>query len=106
MTLPDSKKDSDTQDFVTASSICTHNKALHRKPVGLLQPLPGHLWSHISLDLITGLPPSQGNTIIITIVVQVVHFVALSKLPTAWETADLIISHIFNEHMLSCAHWV
>ncbi|KAL3983525.1 myosin XVIII [Sarotherodon galilaeus] len=39
-------------------------------PSGLLQPLPTPCrpWSHIALDFITGLPPSSGNSTILTIV--------------------------------------
>lgn len=48
-----------------------------------------------------GLPPSSGNTVILTIIdrfSKAVHFVALSKLPTTLETARLLTTHVFRLH--------
>ncbi|KAI3353909.1 hypothetical protein L3Q82_004871 [Scortum barcoo] len=69
-----------------------------KAPAGLPQPLPvpGRPWSHIALDFLTGLSPSNGNSVILTIVdrfSKAAYFVALTKLPTARETADLITFH-------------
>lgn len=53
------------------------------------------------MDFVTRLPPSNGNTTILTIVdhfTKAVHFVPLSKIPTATETADLLVLHIFRLH--------
>ncbi|XP_039463522.1 uncharacterized protein LOC120436733 [Oreochromis aureus] len=66
-------------------------------------PKPSGLrpWSHISLDFVTGLPPSAGNTVILTIVdrfSKAAHFVALPKLPTALETARPLTNHVFRLH--------
>lgn len=49
----------------------------------------------------TGLPPSAGNTVILTIIdcfSKAAHFVALPKLPTALETARLLTQHVFRLH--------
>ncbi|KAI3366059.1 hypothetical protein L3Q82_009714, partial [Scortum barcoo] len=64
----------------------------------LLQPLPvpGRPWSHIALDFVSGLPLSDGNTVILTIVdhfSKAAHLVALTKLPTA----DLL-THVVRLH--------
>ncbi|KAI3372064.1 hypothetical protein L3Q82_006708 [Scortum barcoo] len=64
-------------------------------PAGLLQPLPvpSRPWSHIALDFVTGLPSSTNNTTSLTIVdrfSKASRFVALPKLPSARETADLL----------------
>ena len=51
------------------------------------------------MDFVTGLPPSQGNTTILTIVDRFsksVRLVALAKLPTAAETAELLTNHVFR----------
>ncbi|KAI3354687.1 hypothetical protein L3Q82_019178 [Scortum barcoo] len=61
-------------------------KSSHQPPSGLLQPLsvPGRPWSHIALDFVTGLPPSNGKTVILTIVdrfSKAAHFVALPQAP-------------------------
>ena len=60
----------DTKEFVAACLTCSQHKSARHAPSGLLQPLPiAHRpWSHISLDFVTGLPPSDGNTTILTVV--------------------------------------
>lgn len=57
----------DATEYVKACSTCAHNKLSHHPPSGLLLTLstPGRPWAHISLDFITGLPPSSGNTAIV-----------------------------------------
>lgn len=73
--------------------------------MGLLQPLPvpSRPWTHISVDFVTGLPNSAGNTVILTIVdrfSKMAYFVPLSKLPTAKDTAQLLVQHVFGLHGL------
>uniref|UniRef100_A0AAQ4R7X3 Gypsy retrotransposon integrase-like protein 1 n=1 Tax=Gasterosteus aculeatus aculeatus TaxID=481459 RepID=A0AAQ4R7X3_GASAC len=52
----------DVCEFVAACSVCARSKASHRRPAGLLRPLPipSRRWSHIAVDFVTGLPPSEG----------------------------------------------
>lgn len=93
----------DTQEFVRACTICARNKSSHSKPVGLLCPLqvPSRPWSHIALDFVTGPPISHGNTTILTITDRFsksVHFVSLVKLPSALETANLLLQHVVRLH--------
>lgn len=93
----------DVRTFIAACSVCARGKASHRPPAGLLQPLPipHRPWSHISVDFVTGLPPSEGNDTILTIVdrfSKAVHFVPLPKLPSALETANLLTLHVFRLH--------
>lgn len=60
-------------------------------------------WSHIALDFITGLPPSEGNTTILSIVDRFsksAHLVPLTKLPSATETAQLLVHHVFRLHAI------
>ena len=95
----------DTQSFVAACSICASGKASHQPSSGLLRPLPipSRPWSHIAVDFVTGLPLSAGNTTILTIVDHFskgLHFVPLSKLPSALQTADLLTQHVFRLHGL------
>ncbi len=56
----------DIQDFVLACSVCASCKTSNCPPEGLLQPLsvPLRPWSHIALDFISTLSPSQGNTVV------------------------------------------
>ena len=47
--------------YVARCDTCCRVKAVHLKPVGLLQPLSilGWKWEEISMDFIVGLPPTQ-----------------------------------------------
>ncbi len=93
----------DVRQFVLACSVCAQNKVSNRPSVDLLQPLPipSRPWSHIALDLVSGLSPSRGYTVILTVVdrfSKVVHLLPLPKLPSAKETAQLVIDHVFRIH--------
>ncbi|KAI2668694.1 Transposon Tf2-6 polyprotein [Labeo rohita] len=95
----------DVRSFVLACSVCAIGKTSNRPPDGLLQPLPipSRPWSHIALDFVTALPPSQGNTVVLTVVdrfSKAVHFIPLPKLPSAKETAVVVIDHVFRLHGL------
>uniref|UniRef100_A0A3B3WPB4 Gypsy retrotransposon integrase-like protein 1 n=1 Tax=Poecilia mexicana TaxID=48701 RepID=A0A3B3WPB4_9TELE len=93
----------DVIEYVSACSTCARNKTSHRPPSGLLQPLsiPSRPWSHISLDFVTGLPTSKQKSVILTIIdrfSKACHLVALTKLPSAAETAKLLFRHVFRLH--------
>lgn len=95
----------DIPAFVAACVVCNQNKTPRQAPSGLLQPLPipHRPWSHVSLDFVTGLPPSDGNTVILTVVdrfSKAAHFIALPKLPSAKETAEIMVQHVFRLHGL------
>ena len=95
----------DIREFVAACTVCARNKGSHLPPSGLLRPLPipKRPWSHVALDFVTGLPKSDGNTVILVVVdrfSKAAHFVALPKLPSAKETAVLMIDHVFKLHGL------
>jgi len=82
----------DIHSFVLACLVCSTGKTSNWPPDGLLQPLPVPLrpWSHIAQDF-TALPPSQGNTVILTVVdrfSKAAHFIPLPKFPSAKETAS------------------
>lgn len=51
------------------------------------------------MDFVTGLPPSEGNTTILTIVdsfSKAVHFLPLPKPPSALETANFLVQNVFQ----------
>ena len=90
-------------EYVAACPVCARNKNSRRPPPGLLQPLPvpHRPWSDISLDFVTGLPPSEGNTTILTVVdrfSKMVHFIPMPKLPSAKGTAEAVLIHVFRIH--------
>ncbi len=95
----------DIHSFVLACSVCATGKTSNRPPDGLLQPLsvPSRPWSHIALDFITALPPSQGKTVVLTVVdrfSKAAHFIPLPKLLSAKETAVTVVDHVFRLHGL------
>ncbi|KAI2649275.1 Transposon Tf2-6 polyprotein [Labeo rohita] len=93
----------DVQEYVQACTICARSKNINAPSTGELQPLPvlKRPWSHISLDFVTGRPDSQGKNTILTIVdrfSKAVHLVALTGLPSAKTTAELILEHVVRLH--------
>lgn len=84
---------SDVNNHVNAFSACASNKVSHQRPSGELRPLPipQPPLSHISMDFVTGLPPSNSN-IVMTVVdrlSKMVNFNALPKLPSAKGTTEV-----------------
>ncbi|KAI2644146.1 Transposon Tf2-6 polyprotein [Labeo rohita] len=66
-------------------------------------PIPSRPWSHLALDFVSGLPPSRGNTVILTVVdrfSKAAHFIPLPKLPSAKETAQVVVDHVSRIHGL------
>ena len=63
--------------------VCQQNKVETIKTPGLLQPLsiPSQCWEEVSMDFITGLPKSEGKSVIMVVVdrlTKYAHFCALS----------------------------
>uniref|UniRef100_A0AAQ4PUN3 Gypsy retrotransposon integrase-like protein 1 n=1 Tax=Gasterosteus aculeatus aculeatus TaxID=481459 RepID=A0AAQ4PUN3_GASAC len=95
----------EVREYVEACSICTRNKNSSRTREGLLQPLPipSRPWAEIPVDFVTGLPTSNSNTAILTVVdrfSKMVHYIALPKLPSAKETAVVMMDSVFRIHGL------
>ncbi len=93
----------DVRGFVAACAVCAQNKEPRTHPHGLLHslPIPTRPWSHISLDFVTGLPRSQGNIVILVVVdrfSKACHLIPLPKIPTAGQTADLLMQHVLRIH--------
>ncbi len=98
-------RERDIRRFVASCHVCAQTKPSNTPPAGLLRPLPipSRSWSHIALDLVTGLPLSAGNTVILTVVnrfSKAAHFIPLPKLPSACETAQVMVDHVFKIHGL------
>ncbi|KAL0149844.1 hypothetical protein M9458_054892 [Cirrhinus mrigala] len=93
----------DVQLYVQACNTCARSKTNNTPSTGELQPLPipKRPWSYISIDFVTGLPESLGKNTILTIVdrfSKAVHLVALTGLPSAKTTAELILEHVVRLH--------
>lgn len=53
------------------------------------------------MDFVLGLPPSDGNTVVLTIVdcfSKSAHFVTLQKLSSAAKTTELLVQHMVLLH--------
>ena len=89
--------------YVSSCSVCTQCKAPRHLPRGKLHPLlvPQRPWSHLSVDFLTDLPPSQGNTPILVVVDRLsksCHLLPLPGLPTALQTAEALFTHVFRHY--------
>ena len=78
----------DVRIYVSSRSVCAQCKAPRHLPRGKLQPLPvpQRPWSHLSVDFLTDLPPSQGYTTILVVVDRFsksCRLLPLPGLPTA-----------------------
>uniref|UniRef100_A0A3B3CT51 Integrase catalytic domain-containing protein n=1 Tax=Oryzias melastigma TaxID=30732 RepID=A0A3B3CT51_ORYME len=93
----------DVREYIAACSTWARAKTTSTPQSGLLHPLPtpSRPWSHIALDFVTGLPPSNGHTLILTVIDRFsksAQFIALPQLPSAMETAEILVNHVFCHH--------
>ena len=67
---------SDIQKFVAECLVFQQNKVETIKTPGLLQPLsiPSQHWEEVSMDLITVLPKSEGNIVIMVVVDRITKY--------------------------------
>ncbi len=90
----------DIKVYVETCPVCSQGKCTRLRSQGLLYlvPIPCRP-SHIFLDFATRLPPSQGNTGILVVAdrfSKAARFIPLPKLPSAKETAELLMNHVFR----------
>ncbi|CAI7823748.1 unnamed protein product, partial [Closterium sp. NIES-54] len=94
----------DVQKFVTSCDTCQRMKSSKQKKAGLLQPLlvPEQPWQVVSLDFITGLPPTNVGHDAILVVIdkfsKMGHFIPTHTTARTEETAKLFIKHIISQH--------
>uniref|UniRef100_A0A8C6M1N6 Integrase catalytic domain-containing protein n=1 Tax=Nothobranchius furzeri TaxID=105023 RepID=A0A8C6M1N6_NOTFU len=93
----------DVQEYVAACPTCARSKTPNQLPAGDLHPLPvpHPSWSHIGLDFVTGLPPVNQLDTVLTVVdrfSKAVHLVALPGLPTAKQTAEILLEQVVRLH--------
>uniref|UniRef100_A0A3P9H7T2 Integrase catalytic domain-containing protein n=1 Tax=Oryzias latipes TaxID=8090 RepID=A0A3P9H7T2_ORYLA len=95
--------DADVRQYIAACTTCARAKSSNSPPAGHLQPLPApqRPWSHIAMDFVTGLPPSHGFTVSLTVIdrfSKAAQFIPLHQLPSATETANILVNHVFRHH--------
>jgi len=92
-------------DYVRSCDEFQHNKSPRHAKYGLLQPLevPYAAWTSISVDFITQLPESQGQTQIMVVVdrfTKMAHFIGLATNTTAKDVADTFLKEVWKLHGL------
>ncbi|GJP73421.1 hypothetical protein CLOP_g4136 [Closterium sp. NIES-67] len=94
----------DVQKFVTSCDTCQRMKSSKHKKAGLLQPLPvpEQPWQVVSLDFITGLPPTTSGHDAILVVIdkfsKMGHFIPTHTTARTEETAQLFVRYIISQH--------
>ncbi len=91
----------DVRRFVQGYPDCDISKSPRHLPSGKLLPLPvpNRPWSHLGVDFITDLPPSDGNTCILVIIDRFsksCRLLPLKGLPTAMETPETLFNQVFR----------
>ena len=94
------------KSLVKSCDTCQHSKGDAPRPNPLQAlPLPKRTWEDLSMDFLTGLPPSvNGNNVILTFVdrlTKYAHFVPTSTSVTAAGTADFFMRNVYRLHRLS-----
>jgi hypothetical protein len=94
---------SDVKRFVAECLVCQKNKVETIKTPSILQPLSilSQRWEEVSMDFITGLPNSEGKSVIMVIVdrlTKYAHFCALSHPFKASTVATSFMETVQNLH--------
>jgi Integrase zinc binding domain/Integrase core domain len=90
--------------YVASCVVCQQSKKSNVQPPGQARmlPIPHQKWESISMDFITGLPPSKtGNDAIWTVVDKLskrVHFIPIKSTITAVQCAEVFKDNIFKLH--------
>jgi hypothetical protein len=97
----------DVRDYVNSCAICQRTKAKRHRTHGELAPLPvpSGPWQEITMDFITGLPPTKWrNQVFDSILVvvdrftKVARYIPVRKDITAPELADVFMNTIFKDY--------
>ena len=91
-------------EYVARCLTCQQVKAEHQRPSGLLQPLeiPEWKWEHITMDFVTGLPPTQKGFDAIWVIVdrltKSAHFLPIRIKFNLERLAKLYVKEIVSRH--------
>ena len=95
----------DVGRFVRNCNVCRRTQATRHAPYGVLRPLsvPDRPWQHISVDFVTGLPPSKQFDAICVVVDRLTkqrHLIPCKTTITAEKLAQLFCDRVFRYHGL------
>ena len=90
----------DVLQYIKTCPTCQMVKSDSRVKAGLLRPLeiPSRKWVHVTMDLVTDLPNSDGYMAVAVFVdklMKVVHLAHCTKEVIAMEYAKLFVDHVF-----------
>jgi len=88
-------------DYVGSCDESQHKKSPRQVKYGLLQPLevPYAGWTSVSVDFITQLPESQGQTPIMVIVdcfTKMAHLIGLARNGSPKDAADTVLKEVWK----------
>lgn len=91
----------DVHHILSLCSTSAQSKVSRTLPASKLNPLPipEHLWSHLSINLITDLPEFQGKTTFLIVSHQFsksLHLIPMHTIPSAFTMAELLFQHVFR----------
>lgn len=98
----------DVKNFIAQCINFQSTKYETKRQTSLLQPspVPTTIWEDLSLDFITDLPSSNGNSIILVVVdhfSKATHFGGLSSHLTTFKVAQLFLALVYKHHRLPCS---
>ena len=93
----------DVKEFVQQCLTCQQAKSGTMLPSRLLQPLPipMQIWEDLAMDFITGLPPSNGFTVILVVIDRLskyAHFFTLKFDYNSKQVAEVFVKNIVKLH--------
>jgi len=85
--------------YVKGCDRCNRTKTFPAKPTGMLTPtqIPSDIWQVITVDLITGLPESQGNDSIMVVVDRLSKMI--HAIPTTARLSSEGVARLFRDHV-------
>ena len=96
------------REYCESCAICKRSKAPRHKPYGELRPLPipEYKWADITMDFVTGLPPSRDwngaiyDSIFVVVdrLSKMVHYIPCSKTVSAEDLAEIFIREVVRLH--------
>lgn len=99
------RMDRDVREYVQGCATCQRVKPTQHAPYGLLQPLPtpDRPWTHVSFDLITDLPTSEGYdaiAVFVDLLTKQAFFCPTNKTVDAAGLATLLLHNVFRHRGL------
>jgi Reverse transcriptase (RNA-dependent DNA polymerase)/RNase H-like domain found in reverse transcriptase/Integrase zinc binding domain/Chromo (CHRromatin Organisation MOdifier) domain len=96
----------DVREHVQTCDVCQRTKVKRHRPYGALSsfPIPSRPWQEITLDFITGLPPSRFRgkvydsiLVLVDRYTKMARYVPTTKEITAPELAELFVLHVVKD---------